>query len=60
MTNKSFAPFDEQSLSLSSSGGGKLLLKALNTDQHYLEALVEACRISREGMRSAFSVQLLK
>ena len=43
ISNKSLVAFDAPAFS------SKLVEKSLSTDQHYLEALVEACRIARHG-----------
>lgn len=47
--------FDEESLT------SKVVLKNLGTDQHYLEAMVEGCRVARHGgsrheMRDCFTM----
>lgn len=43
ISNKSMVPFDVASFS------SRMVEKNLSTDQHYLEALVEGCRIARHG-----------
>jgi hypothetical protein len=43
ITDKSLLPFDADSFA------SKLTVKSLSVDQHYLEAMVEGCRVSRYG-----------